>query len=210
MIDTYSDFMSHLGRMVTFEGDNPGDASIQTLQTVLALAEERIYHDAKTGYNEVPFTGVTAANAYTLPANFRSTSIVHFGGYPLEPVAAEFLQAYNQNQQCPQTRYFAALGRTLRFGPAVADGLTVQGMYFAALPSLASDTYESNQLVLASPSLFLFACMVEAAPMYGFQDQVQLWNARYGEVLGRLNLERERAAYSAGRAKRRPSTQLMG
>lgn len=208
-ITTFPELLVHLGRMVTFEAENPGDASVGVLQTVISLAERRIYRDVRSGYNEAAFSGNVTGNVFTLPADFRSASLLHFGGKPLEPVSIEFLQQYNDDHASGDCRYFAQLARTFKFGPAVADGTALQGTYFKALDALSDASLPSNTLFAAAEDLYLFAAMVEAAPLYGFQDQIDLWNAKYLGVKDSINQERMRASYSAGRMKRRPSTQII-
>lgn len=196
--------------MVTFEGDNPGDASIGTLETVLSLAESRIYREVQMAQNEKAFSGTVTSNAYTLPSDFRSPSLVYFGGKPLEPVSPEYLYEQIDTGGTGDCRVFAQVGSSFKFYPAASDGATVQGTYFFAYPALSSSTIGDNALFLAANDLFLYACMVEAAPMYGFQDQVSLWEAKYQQVRDALNTQNARAAFGAGRMKRRPSTTLMG
>jgi hypothetical protein len=210
MFSTYSDFLTQLGKSVTFEGDNPGDASIGTLQMVLVLAETRINRELRTSYNEAAFSGTTTSNVFTLPSDFRSASIVHVGGKPLEPVSIEFLTEFLDESPSGDGRYFATVARTLKFGPALSDGTSVQGYYFKAFAAIDDTTFSSNTLIAAAPDLYMAACMAEAAPMYGFQDQLALWDNKYQYIRDRMNDERERAAYSAGRAKVRNSTRLLG
>lgn len=211
MISTYSELLDTLGKLVTFEGDNPGDASIGTLQTVIALAEFRIYRDARTGYNQAVFgvSDVTSGNAYTLPAGFKAVSLLHFGKEPLEPVAPEYIQSQLNSGATGDVRHFANIAGTLRFAPTVADGTQLQGTYYRALPALSEATLPSNALFAASNDLFLFAAMVEAAPLYGFMDQLSLWNTKFQTVMEALNQEQQMTAYGS-RLKRRASTKLMG
>lgn len=211
-ITTYSDLMTQLGRMVTFEAENPGDASVGVLSVLLGIAENRIYRDVRTSYNMVAFgvSDTVAGNAYTLPANLKSVSSINVGKLPLEPVSPEFVQQELQSNPTGDTKYFANLASKLIFAPAVADGTQLQGYYYARLPALSEATLPSNALFNAANDLFLFAVMVEAAPMYGFQDQLDLWNARYTGVVQSLNEEQQMTAYAAGRMKRRASTTLMG
>lgn len=209
-ITTYAELLTQLGRMVTFEAENPGDASVGVLATVIGLAERRIYREVRTGYNEVAFSGNVTGNAFALPTDFRSASILHFGKKPLEPVSIEFLQQYNDDHSSGDCRYFAQLGRAFKFAPAVTDGTALQGSYFKALDALSDSTLPSNTLFAAAEDLFLFASMVEAAPMYGFQDQLPIWDAKYRMTLDAVNKEQAINAYAAGRMRVRPSTTLMG
>lgn len=208
-ITTYAELLVQLGRMVTFEGDNPGDASIGTLQTVIGLAETRIYREVRTGYNEAAISGTVTSNAFALPTNWRAASAVHFGKKPLEPVSSDWLREHLDTLPSGDCRYFAVQGRTLVFSPTVTDGTSVQGFYYKALDALDETTTPNNTLFTSANDLFLFACMVEAAPLYAFQDQLQIWESKYRAVRDQLNLEHQRSAYSAGRIKRRASFPVL-
>lgn len=209
-ITTWAGLLSQLGKMVTGEGDNEGDASISTLTTVIALAESRIYRELRCGYNEATLSGTVTSNTFSLPADYRSAGIVHFGGLPLEGVSPEFLREHLDGFPAGDCKYFAVQGRTLQFSPLVADGTAIQGSYFKALPALDASTAPSNALLAAANDLFLSACMVQAAPLYGFEAKMPIWNGMYMQIKDQMNEAHERAAYSAGRIKRRPSTRLMG
>lgn len=211
-ITSYSELLVHLGRMVTFEAENPGDASVGVLQTVIALAEFRIYRELRTSFNMKAFgpSNVVASNALALPADFKAAAAINFGKQPLEPVSPEFLQQYLQTGDNGQCKYFANVANTLMFAPAQGDGVQVQGYYYCSLPALSESTIASNGLFNAANDLFLFAAMFEAAPIYGFQDQIQLWDTKYQMVRDRLNHEQAVNAYAAGRMKVRPSTTLLG
>lgn len=211
-IASYSELMTQLGRMVSFEAENPGDASVGVLSTLLGIAESRIYRDVRTSYNMVAFgvSDTVTGNAYTVPTNLKAVDSINFGKLPLEPVAPEYIQQQLQYGNTGDCKYFANQANKLIFAPAVADGTQLQGYYFAKLPALDATTLPANALFNAANDLFLFAVMVEAAPMYGFQDQMDLWNARYQNVVNQLNDEQAMTSYSAGRIKRRASTTLMG
>lgn len=212
MISTYADLLTHLGRMVTFEAEQPGEASVGVLQTVIGLAEMRIYRDVRTSFNIKPWgvSDVVTSNALTLPSDFKATAAVNFGKQPLQPVSPEFLQQYLQTGDNGVCKYFANVANTLQFAPTVSDGTQVQGYYYCALPALSDSTLPTNTLFSAATDLFLFASMVEAAPMYGFQDQLQIWDTKYRMALDALNKEQAINAYAAGRMKVRASTTLMG
>ena len=211
-ITTYSGLLDRLAKMVTFDADNTGDASVGVLAAVISMAEFRIYREIRTSMNTNAFgvSDTVTSNAMALPSDFKAAYTVHFGGLPLEPVSPEFLQQYMDANPSGECKYFANVSNTLRFGPAVANGTQVQGYYYCSLPDLSEATLPTNALFLAANDLFLFACMVEAAPLYGFQNQIQLWEAKYQMTRDALNKEHALNAYSSGRLKRRPSTILMG
>ena len=211
-ITTYAGLLDRLAKMVTFDAENTGDASVSTLEAVLSMAEFRIYREIRTSYNMKAFSvaNTVTGNAMALPDDFKAVSSINFGKRPLEPVSPEFLQQCMDMNPSGSCRYFANVANTLRFGPAVTDGTQVLGYYYCTLPALSASTLASNGLFMAANDLFLFACMVEAAPLYGFIDQLQVWESKYQFVRDRLNDEQAMNAYAAGRIKVRPSTQLMG
>lgn len=207
-IASYSELLTQLGRMVTFEGENPGDASPGVLSTLLGIAENRIYRDVRTSYNMVAFgaSDLVVGNSYTLPANFKAVASLTLGGPYLEPKSPAFvLEHVNDGGDA---LYFANQAGLLTFAPAVTDYTQLQGYYYAKLPALSAATLPSNALFNAANDLFIYAVMVEAAPMYGFEDQIVLWQQRYASVVQALNQEQQMTAYSAGRLKRR--SVLMG
>lgn len=206
----YAEFLNHLGKMVTFDGNDPGDASIGTLQAIISLAEARIYREVQTSTNEKLFSGTITTNTFPLPDDFRQPSVVYLGGKPLEPVTTEYLYEYLAADHTGDTLYFAQVVRSYQFAPAATDGTSLLGTYYCAYPTLAEDSIASNLLFQESNDLWFFACMVEAAPLYGFQDQLQIWEAKYQMVRDSLNLQNSRTAMGAGRLKRRASTTLMG
>lgn len=212
-ITTYSELLGRLASLVTFDAENPGDASVSTLQAVLSMAEFRIYRELRTSHNMKAFSvsNTVTSNLMTLPSDFKAVSTINFGKKPLEPVSNEFMQEYLDGNPTGECRFFTNLANSLQFGPPIADGTQVQGYYSCTLPAITSDaTLTSNTLFTSSNDLFLFACMVEAAPLYGFMDQIQLWETKYAMVRDALNEEQQLNAYAMGRMKIRPSTTLMG
>ncbi len=211
-ITTYQGLLTRLGKLIAEDFENPGDVSVEAIQTAIEMAETRIYRELRTSYNEATFgvSDTVTGNAYTLPSGFKSVNMLHFGRYPLEPVTPEWLQSYLQCNTTGDSRYFANIGGTLHFAPAVADTTQLQGTYFKALPALSAATLPSNALFAAANDLFLSAAMVEAAPLFDMADKLPVWEAKYESVRDALNLEKRVTAMGAGRMKIRPSTTLIG
>ena len=208
-ITTYSGLLDELMRLI--DGDDVSTSSIPvaTLTQIIALAERRIYREIKSGLNEKAWGLTVTANAVTLPADFQSSSVVHFGKRPLEPVSEEFLLEQNYPAQTGDARYFAQAGNTLMFSPTVANGTALQGRYYYSLPALDATTLPSNALFLANDDLFIYAALTESAPFFEQDKRIPLWNAKYTSIRDSINANHQRAAYSAGRIKVRPSTRLM-
>ena len=208
-ITSYTGLLTELMRLI--DGDDVSASSIpaSTLTTIIGLAERRIYRKLLSQYNEKAWGLTVTGNAVTLPADFQQPSIVHFGKKPLEPVAEAYLLERNAASPAGTPLFFAQAGNALVFSPVVADGTALQGRYYYSLPALDAVTLPSNALFLANQDLFLYAALCESAPFFAQDARVPLWNAKYTEILDDINEHHQRAAYSAGRIKVRPSTRLM-
>lgn len=210
-IGSYSDLLVQVTRLLDGEDVSVSDLPVGTLRHAIELAEAKIYRDVRTRFNELSFTGVEVTdNAAPIPADFKSLSLLHFGGTPLLPAAEDWVREYLDHQVGGRARHFAVAGGSFIFAPAVSDGVLLEGRYFARLPALDAVTFAANTLIAAAPELFLYATLVEAAPFFSQPDRVPMWLAKYGEIAERLNLERRNAAYSAGRIRIGPSTRLLG
>lgn len=211
MITTWSEYLTRI--LTLIDGDDAGSSSIpvSTLEAITELAEARIYREVRTRYNEKAFSALTvSSNLATIPSDFEAPSIIHFGGKALEPVSEEFLLEYLDSGPTGDTIYFCQAGSSFKFGPAVANGTTVQGRYFYRMDALDSTTLPTNALFAASNDLFLFAALAESGPFFEQDARVPMWTAKYESIRDRLNNASRNAAYTAGRMKVRPSTKLMG
>ena len=209
MITSYSGLLMELMRLI--DGDDVSASSIpaSTLSTIIGLGERRIYRKLLSQYNEKAWGLSVSGNAVTLPADFQGSSIVHFGKKPLEPVSEEYLLEHNAASPAGTPLLFAQAGNTLIFAPMVAEGTTLQGRYYCALPALDAATLPLNALFMANQDLFLYAALCESAPFFAQDARIPLWDAKYTDILAEINNSHQRAAYSAGRIKIRPSTRLM-
>lgn len=209
----YNDLLIAMSRMIDGDDSGYGDIPVASLEQFLMIAEHRIYREVRSRHNEKAFSALTTtSNLATIPSDFEATSVIHFGAAPLEPVSEEWLREYLDSSPSGDCRYFAEAGDSFIFGPSVANGTTVQGRYFYRWPALTRSNFTSNTLVSKEPDLFLYAALLEGAPYMG-SDQIQkvpLWTARYEAIRDKLNADKTRTAFSAGRIKVRPSTRLMG
>lgn len=204
---SFDDLLVSIQRLM--DGDNVSVSAIEraTLLQIVEMAETRIYSDVRSRHNEKAFSGLTVTgNRASIPADFEAVSVIHFGNGALEPVSEEWLRAYNQNS-AGQVRYYAESGSAWEFGPAVSDGTAVQGRYYYRLPALSPATFSANTLIAAEPTLFLFAALAEGVAF--FSKDPAYWEAKYQAVKDRLNTAKERAAYSSGRIRVKPSVSVI-
>lgn len=209
MITSYSGLLTQLTRLLDGEDVSASEIPSATLAQVIYLGELRIYREIRTRYNEKAWGITTTSNLAALPADFQAASIVHFGKKPCRPVSEEWLISYLDNNPAGTTLWFAKVGTNLQFGPAVADGTTVQGRYFYKMAALDETTLPTNTLFAVAEDLYLYAALAESAPFFGQDARLPMWEAKYQSIKNRLNLNDSRAATSAGRIQRKASTTLM-
>lgn len=208
MITSWTELLTELTRLMDGEDTTASNISPGTLTQLVYMAELRIYRQLRTRYNEKAWGTTVTSNAMTLPADFVASSVLHFGGKPCEPVSEEFLLEYLNANPTGDTLYFAKAGSTLVFGPSVANGTAVQGRYYYKLPALTPASLPSNALFAVAEDLFVYCALAESAPFFGQDARIPLWEAKYASVLEQLNKNDHVAAYSAGRMRTRPSTNL--
>ncbi len=206
-ITTWSGFLDQLTRLL--DGDETSGTSITlaTLQQVISMGERRVYREVRCRWNEKAFASVVVTNNRgPLPDDFESPSILHFGGAPLVPVTEEFILT-----QPPMsvTQYFAIAGAAFTFAGEVIDNALVEGRYFYRHPDLNETTLPLNDMFLNEPNLFVFACLSAAAPFYGQNAQMPIWEAQYTSLRDSVNTAHKRAAYSVGRLQMRPSAGIQ-
>lgn len=209
-ITSLSGLYTEITRLIDGEDPETSDLSVETLTRLTIVAQQRLYRDVRSRWNEKSFTGVTvASNLAALPSDFESPSIVHFGGKALVPVSEQVIHDY-QAGAAGTEKYFAVAGSSFTFWPAIADGTALQGRYFARLPRLTDTNISTNELFQNADDVFIYAALAESEPFLGKAEKLPQWEAKYAQIVERLNFRTDRAAYSAGRLRIRPSVAICG
>ena len=208
---TYTGFLVELQRLITGDEANASNLTSETLESIMAFGQRKLYRDVRSRHNEVAFSSLAVSgNLATIPADWEATSVIHFGEHALIPKPEDWVRDYLQSNAAGDCMYFAEAGGSFYFAPEVADGTFVQGRYFARLDDLTDDNIAANALYQAEPDLFLYAALSESAEFFPIGARLQLWEAKYQRIVDRLNSAKDRAAYSAGRIQRQASTRLIG
>jgi hypothetical protein len=205
-ITTFAGYIDQLTRLLDGESTGTSVVTPATVLQIISLGERRVYRELRTRWNEKAFADmVVTDNLAPIPDDYEAPSIVHFGDAALEPTTEEFCR---ENARLPHVAYFAQAGDSLTFAGTVGDGEEVQGRYFYRLPDLDATTLPTNDFFLNENAVFIYAALAEAAPFYGQDARIPLWEARYASIKEQLNTKAIRAAYSAGRLRMRPSARI--
>ena len=209
---TYSEFLVELVRLIDGDESSPTDLPVGTLRQIIELGERRIYSDVRSRYNVKAWSDesvVVTSNLASLPADFESVDIIHFGKWPLKPIPEDVAVERLYGENAGDSIYFAQAGSDLTFFPAAEDATALQGRYFCRLPGLDAATAPTNALFDAERDLFTYAALIEAVPIFKKFNELGIWEGKYRSAVDRVNKRHAMAAYSAGRMQVRPSTRLM-
>lgn len=210
-ITTMSSLFTEITRLLDGEDPTVSDISVATLSRLVSVAQQRIYGDVRSRWNERSFdsTAVSTDNLVALPADFVDLSVAHFGRYVLTPVDENVIRDYWATNG-GREKYIAHAGNNFTFWPPLADDTQLQGRYYARLPDLTDDTIGTNALFQNADDLFVYGSLVESAPFFGARQDMPTWEAKYQSILSRVNKRNHRSAYNAGRLMMRPSARICG
>lgn len=208
-ITTFAGLLTEVQRLLDGEDVSSTDLTTATLTRNVRLAEKRIYREARTRFNEKAFSAVTVTgNLAAIPTDYVSPSVLYFADDALEPVTEEWLIQYLNDSPGGKCRYFAEVGTSFRFAPSVTDATTLNGRYYYERAALADANIATNALFQAADDLFVYATLVEAAAFFGQAGNIQMWEAKYQQILNALNGHSANAAFAGGKLSRKAQNRL--
>lgn len=126
----------------------------------------------------------TLDEAYeTLPADFLGMWRVVVNDDRIRFAPTDLLAQYALDWAGEAPLYFSIVGDQLQLVPtptALATA-TIEMTYYAR-PVALSDTNTSNAILAASPAIYLYGSLVQAAPYLGDDARVQTWGQLYSQA----------------------------
>jgi hypothetical protein len=123
-----------------------------------------------------------------LPADYMEMKFAYVNQTPtqrLERRSAEWIYAnYPQRSSSGLPLFFARESTNLIFGPYPDSTYTIKGVYYKKLSALSAGVHA---LFTSNPDLYLFGSLAEAEPLLGRDPRVQLWEAKYQNILNSIN-----------------------
>lgn len=97
----------------------------------------------------------------------------------------------------PQT-FYAITGEQIQFAPASGANPGSLEMTYYAKPDALSDTITSNRILEASPAIYLYGSLIQAAPYLGDDARTQTWGQLYTQACDVLQQADDAAEFSCG------------
>ncbi len=138
----------------------------------------------------------------SLPSDFQSMRRVRLSSVTGKPIL-EFKSGvqmdeyrYSISNVAAQPKYFTVFGTEMELGPTPNSNVTIEMVYRANVPALASNS--SNWLLTLAPDLYLYGALLESAPYIKEDNRIQTWALGYSNALDGLNNLGFRQSFDSG------------
>ena len=168
------------------------------LDDLITLAETRIFRDVKNQGIYATYSEAISNGTTTVPSGFlgwRDVRIVS-GSYKWPLTVAtpnQTLQSLDYPAHTRAPKYISNDGSTFSYYPYPDGEYTVEGTYYKKPSPLSTAVYS---LFTNNPDLFLFGALAEAAPFLKDDKRVELWEAKYRQIVNDVNRQYERTRFS--------------
>lgn len=166
----------------------------------VTLTEARIGRDLRTRNQLIVGTLTTTANvrSVALPADWLEFENVSIAGTPETPcqyVNVEHMDVKYPDQGASAKPYVYTIeGANILFGPLPDAVYTVNIMYYARYPALA--TSGTNWLLTNHPGAYLYGCLREVALFLKDDGRVGHWDGLYQAAIKQVQDVDDRATHS--------------
>lgn len=217
-ITTYAELQTAIADWLARSGDSTITAIAPDL---IKLCESRINY----GYGE-PGEALYSPALRVRPMETRATATVdsEYTGLPSDFLEMRELKINNSPEKkltyvTPQqfaessASYtsgtpvvYTITGSEFRLGPTPSSSLTAELLYYAKVPDLATNS--TNWLLTASPNVYLYGSLVEAAPYVGDDERIAQWFGIFSAAIKGLQAQDRRAKYGGAQLIMRPVTSV--
>jgi hypothetical protein len=158
-------------------------------------------------------TGSSEPEFISLPADFQSMRRVRLSSVTGKP-CLEFRSGtqideyrFGISDIAAQPLYFTVFGDEIELAPTPGAAYTIEMIYRASIPPLASNP--TNWLLLLAPDLYLYGALLESAPYIKEDARIQTWGLGFKTALDDLNNLGLTSTFNAGPMTVRVSGQVF-
>jgi len=188
--------------------DRESDAELPSkLDSFLRIVESRVDRVLKTQKMTIRtlLNTVQGQEYYGLPADFAGLRDIeirgqdNIGGAARERVTLEYLTPEQMNSATGFSAgtgniYYTIIANQLQISPT-QDNMVLELVYYRKLPNLTAND-NTNWLSDDNPDTYVFGLMVEISAFVKNPDATSLWNSRFKESLGEIDLDDSKARWS--------------
>lgn len=186
MITSYSELQTSVANWIH---DN---ALTSIIPDFITLGEKRIEREYRARENEETLNVTISAGVATIPADYVELKYAYIDLNPIRVLtrttARKIYEQYPNRSASSIPNLIASDNGVFIFGAYPAGDYTIQGTYYKRLVGVETSW---NAIATASPDLYLFAALAEAADYVGDDAQLAKWNAKYQKVLDGINMQEQ-------------------
>lgn len=167
---------------------------------LVALAEARIARDLRLRRQIVSadITLTAGTQGVDLPADWLEFENVTLAANP--PRQLTYVNIEHLDSKYPSTwtgtpAVYTLEGNQILFGPTPDAAYTANVFYYGKFAALSADS-DTNWLLTNHPSVYLFACLAEAAPYLMDDERSVLWEGKYAKDMNELQTADDAAMFS--------------
>ncbi len=197
--DSYASFRTAIYARLDIQ---TGDITTTSMDDCIRDAEDFVNKSLRVPEMETSMTNtavVTTGGVITMPSDYADAKDLYLNASPiisLSKKTAEWIyRNYPDRSSTGRPAFFAEEGTKFIFGPASAEGYTMQGIYYAKPASLPG-TSTLNSVFSAYPTIYLAASCAEAERMLRRFESASLWDARASGLIAQANEAAKRRAFS--------------
>lgn len=167
------------------------DVGVSMVGDLITLGENRLFREARTRDMEVAMSTAIGSGVVAVPSGYVTAKNVYLSGTPtqkLERRSVEWIYEHYPNRSSEsKPSFFAREATNFIFGPYPDSNYTFNMVYYKHLTAISGAAV--NALFTANPDLYLFACLSEGDMVIGRDPRIQVWEAKYRNVLTQVNGE---------------------
>jgi hypothetical protein len=186
MITSYSELQTAVANWVH------DDALATIIPDFITLGEKRIEREYRARENEETLSVTISSGVAAIPADYVELKYAYIDLNPIHVLtrttARKIYEQYPNRSESGIPKLIASDNGNFIFGKYPAGGYTIQGTYYKRLESVETSW---NAIATASPDLYLFAALAEAADYVGDDAQLAKWNAKYQKILDGINMQEQ-------------------
>jgi hypothetical protein len=176
----------------------------------ISLAEAQVERTLRTRQMIVRVNSSFTAQYGNVPSDFLETKSLKLTSTnpqtPLSFLTIDALDAEASKYTASgKPRFFGVVGSQFRIVPTPDGTYTTELTYYANLQKL-SNSNTINWLLTASPDVYLYGSLLQAAPYLQDDARIQVWATLYERALNDLQVADDRGSTSGGNLLTRAKT----
>ena len=149
----------------------------------IALAEARMNRDSRLRVKaSIVRTTLSVSGQFTtLPTGFARMINCELQTSPVVPMeyrSPQQMDVIRAQNATGNPDYYCVHGTELEVAPVPSSAVTLGIIYYSTATAL-SDSNTTNWLLTAAPDIYLYATLVESAPLLRDDERIAVWEALY-------------------------------